>query len=118
MRILLVDDNALLRGQLARAIARMAGTSVDEASGVAMAFDLAAANAYDVVISDEEMGDGFGHEVLERIAVSQPRCRRVLMSGAKPPERGPGEAAWERFFAKPDGLPDLLAWLKALPANP
>lgn len=111
MRVLLVDDDAILRVVLARAINKLPGVAVDEAGGVLAARGLLSARAYDAVISDEHMGDGLGHVLLADIYAAQPGCRRALMSGVSPPEI---DVSWERFFQKPNVLPDLLAWVRTV----
>lgn len=107
MRILLVDDDTLVRRALTRRI-RAHGVTVDEAGGVVEALTLLAQNAYEIVISDENMPDGFGHALLETIASSSPHSRRALMSGLQLPNAI--TTVWERFFQKPDEVDDIVRW--------
>lgn len=112
MRVLLVDDDSLLRRALSRRISSYAAAdvTVDEATGVAAARALLDAERYDVIISDERMPDGFGHGLLALAAELQPHARRALMSGTEPPTQADA-GAFERFFTKSDGLADLMAWV-------
>jgi DNA-binding NtrC family response regulator len=107
MRILLVDDDTLLRQSITRRL-RAHGANVDPASGVEEALKLAANNDYGLVISDEHMPDGFGHALLEAVADRHPTCRRVLMSAREAPNDV--DVVWERFFMKPDDITDLVVW--------
>jgi len=109
MRVLLVDDDTILRRSLCRRLA-LRGLAVDDAGGVKEALALLDANAYDAIVSDENMPDGVGQTLLARAAEKQPRCRRALMSGLGEPE-GVSNGCWERFFAKPEGISDLFSWL-------
>jgi DNA-binding NtrC family response regulator len=107
MRILLVDDDTLLRKALARRL-RACGVRVDAASGVHEALAMLACHPYEMVISDENMADGRGHELLASISQRQPACRRVLMSALDVPEGV--TVVWERFFTKPDDVDELIQW--------
>lgn len=110
MRVLLVDDDTMLRDALARRL-RSCGMSVDAAPGVAKALELLARSAYCIVISDEDMSDGYGHMLLATVAKHQPACRRALMSGRAAPAGI--EVVWERFFSKPEDVNAILAWSTA-----
>ena len=71
---------------------------------------------YDVVVTDEQMLDGFGHALLARSPSKRyPRCRRALRSGRDAPAIA--QPAWERFFAKPYDMSMLLRWLSDLAAE-
>lgn len=107
MRVLLVDDDDLLREALTRRL-RTRGMSVDSAGGVREALELLERNRYELIISDENMDDGDGHSLLGVVAERQPKCRRVLMSALEAPPGIP--IVWERFFAKPDDVDELVIW--------
>lgn len=81
-RILVVDDEPLLRRALARILV-LAGWEVLEAHTPAEAEDVLAAHA-DVaaVLCDEGLEADSGLAWLERLAVRRPAVRRVLLSGA------------------------------------
>lgn len=110
MRVLLVDDDDLLREALARRL-RSRGLNVDAANGVVEARDFLSRTTYRVVISDENMLDGWGHDLLAHVAAAQPSCQRALVSALDAPM---GVAiAWDRFFAKPDDMDALMKWAVA-----
>jgi len=75
-RLLVVDDDALLRGMSARTL-RHAGFEVVEADGGAQALALFAAQPFDLLLLDVLMPDMDGYEVCSRI--------RALPNGARVP---------------------------------
>jgi CheY-like chemotaxis protein len=81
-RILLVDDEAVLR-RLALTILSRQGYNVIEASGPVEALELAAAqpDSIDLILADVIMPGMRGWEMVERLRVSQPRARVLYMSG-------------------------------------
>ncbi len=107
MSILLVEDDPLV----ARATARLLRLrhEVTVAGGVAEALAALAGRAFDVVVSDFDLGDGTGDEVLARAAEVQPAARRVLYSGVSC--RGARFA--QRVVQKPATLEELDGALHA-----
>ncbi len=81
-RILLVDDEAVLR-RLAHTILLRQGYTVIEAPGPAEALELAAAqpDSFDLILADVMMPGMRGWELVERLRSSQPRARVLYMSG-------------------------------------
>lgn len=112
MRILLVEDQDILRRVLARSL-RVRGR-VDEADRLYPALDALGRRLYDVVIADEVLPDGSGRDLLTRVSQTQTRCRRVLMSGVDVPKEREPTPSYERFFRKPDELVALIHWLDAI----
>ena len=81
LRILIVDDDTDVRHML-RLMLQRSGNEVDEAEDGAEALRKAVKNSYDVAIVDFRMPPPDGLEVLTRLRDTQPRCVRILMSGA------------------------------------
>lgn len=87
MRILVVDDNPMMRRVLCR-ILRPGGADVFEAESGHKACMVIAYGKFDAVITDYEMPDINGDEVLRFTQKHSPDTRRVLVSGmgAEEPE--------------------------------
>jgi EAL domain-containing protein (putative c-di-GMP-specific phosphodiesterase class I)/CheY-like chemotaxis protein len=81
LRILIVDDDPDVRHMLKLMLQR-SGDEVDEAEDGAEALRKAIKNSYDAAIVDFRMPPPDGLEVLTRLRDTQPRCVRILMSGA------------------------------------
>ena len=80
-RVLVVDDDSNLRRVLSLMLQR-SGYQVDEASNGLEALQRATADSYDAAVVDYQMPPPDGLEVLGQLRDIQPRCVRVLMSGA------------------------------------
>lgn len=107
MRVLLVDDDDLVCEALGRRL-RSRGLEVDVATGVSEARRFLREKHYTVVISDQQMQDGRGHDLLAQVALTQPRAQRALVSALYEPS---GVAVhWDRFFAKPNEMDALMTW--------
>src|ERR1700709_2515614 len=98
MRALLVDDDELIRRALRRSLMK-APMQLDEAHSVKTGVAALQRVPYDVIVSDQEMGDGLGQELLAEAFKIRPSCRRALMSG-RGEVPSSCQATWERFFAK------------------
>jgi CheY-like chemotaxis protein len=109
MRVLVVDDDIIIRHYLQRTLRRHA--EVCEAAGVGDALRYLRSTSFDIVVADEHMPDGSGRMLLARARSMQTACRCVLISGddIELDENG----SYERFFPKLGGLPVLVAWLRA-----
>ncbi len=81
MRILVVEDDANLRSVLRAAMERK-GCEIEEACGGAEALRQIGRKAFDAAIVDYHLPPPDGLEVLRQLRAAQPRCVRVLMSGA------------------------------------
>jgi DNA-binding response OmpR family regulator len=109
MRILLVEDDAVVRRLLARSL-RLRGT-VDEAPDVAHAIARLHATRYDLVVTDHSLPDGTGMTVLSHAKEVHEGAIRVLISGGEVEVRP--ELA-QRVFLKPAELPNFIEWLDRL----
>ncbi len=80
-RLLIVDDDSEVRRTL-RFVLQRSGHDVDEAEDGSDALRKADTNNYEAAIVDYRMPPPDGLEVLGRLRDIQPRCVRILMSGA------------------------------------
>jgi DNA-binding NtrC family response regulator len=112
MRVLVVDDDIIIRHYFVRTLRRH--VEVEEASCVAEALAKFRAASFDVVIADERMPDGSGRALLARVSRLQSRCRRILISGHEV-EADPDDS-YERFFGKLGGLPNVVTWVRSVAA--
>ena len=108
-RVLVIDDEELVRAQLRRLL-ELRGYQVDEAcdglSGVAAHRERPA----DVLVIDMTMPDIDGAEVVRRIRDSDPNVAIVLSSGyqAHTASERLGPGAFQVFLPKPYGMSELL----------
>jgi EAL domain-containing protein (putative c-di-GMP-specific phosphodiesterase class I)/CheY-like chemotaxis protein len=79
--ILVVDDDAGLRRMLCLVLQR-SGHEVDEAGDGTAALNKALKRKYDAAVVDYQMPPPNGLELLSQLCNIQPRCVRILMSGA------------------------------------
>ncbi len=80
LRVLLVEDDPLVAAATARMLGRRHDVLV--ARSVSRGLAELAARTFDAVVSDFELGDGTGDQILARAAELQPAARRVLYTGA------------------------------------
>jgi EAL domain-containing protein (putative c-di-GMP-specific phosphodiesterase class I) len=80
-RILIVDDDASIRHML-RLVLQRSGFDTEEAEDGDEALRKATRSSYDAAVVDYQMPPPGGLELLTRLRDIQPRCVRVLMSGA------------------------------------
>ena len=102
MRVLLIDDDALVRQTLADTLAAE-GIEVD---GLACAEDalvlMRAGQVPDVLVADIDLGAGLGGLDLAAIARERhPAAEVVLISGSAPDPGQPALGRRERFLRKP-----------------
>jgi CheY-like chemotaxis protein len=79
-RILLVDDNAVVRDMLVDLVGSL-GYSADAASGGAEALALFDRNRYDIVLTDLLMPGMSGWEVLAGVRQRDPRMPVIIITG-------------------------------------
>ncbi|MEM6329566.1 MAG: response regulator [Planctomycetota bacterium] len=80
MKLLLVDDDELLRERLARALTKR-GYDVREAEGPAAALRLAQEDPPDLAVIDLKMPGGTGIEVVRELKRIAPDARSVILTG-------------------------------------
>jgi CheY-like chemotaxis protein len=108
--ILVVDDDASVRGLVVRILRSWGHTAIGEAGSVAEALDVADARRPDVVLVDVGLpdGDGFG---LTRLLRSKPWAMRVVIfsSDADPANNAAADRAGAiGFFPKDELLSPAL----------
>ena len=80
LRLLVVDDDAALRGRLVRVLERR-GFEVVDAEGVAEARRVINANNLTHAVLDMKLRDGSGLQIVEILKEQQPHCRIVMLTG-------------------------------------
>lgn len=116
-RVLLVDEDALLRSSLRRLLA-LEGYEVTEAEGGVEGVDLALADPPDLVLCDLRMPDLDGLEVLRRLR-ADPRTAGIpfvaITGGATPCTLDFGRAGGtDGYVQKPFLIDELLATVSRL----
>ena len=114
-KILVVDDEPLIR-QLNSDILADAGFHVDTAGDGVAAWDALQLNDYDLVITDNQMPNVSGVELIEKIRVAG-MVLPVIMASATLPEDGYVEHLWLQPFAmllKPYSLAEFVGTVKAI----
>jgi PAS domain S-box-containing protein len=120
LRVLVIDDEPLVRSQLRRLLERR-GHVVEEAGDGHVGLAALAARPPDLVLLDMTMPDIDGAEVLRRIRASGSRVPVIVASGYFDPaiELDLGSDAFQAFLAKPYSIADLDAALaRALAPRP
>jgi CheY-like chemotaxis protein len=107
-RVLLVDDEPLLRSLLGRALARADFEVAEAASGPA-ALQLFCADRFDLVISDVQMPLMTGIELLRKLRHQQPELPVVLISGVfeLAPDQSPADIGAFAVLSKPFPFEEL-----------
>jgi CheY-like chemotaxis protein len=117
--VLLVDDEKVLRRNLAKKL-RREGHEVIEADNGAVALTMLREHSVDVVVCDIRMPDMDGMALLERVREESPDLPFVLLTGAPDVStavRAVGAGAFQ-YLTKPDDLPKLGACVaKAIGAH-
>jgi DNA-binding NtrC family response regulator len=108
-RLLLVEDDVFVQRVFARQLRRRAELTVVD--GAAAARSLFAERVFDIVVSDMQLPDGNGLDVLADAARAYPAATFVLCSGSAPMPASlkPFEGGqMPLFMHKPEGLEELL----------
>jgi DNA-binding response OmpR family regulator len=104
-RLLLVEYDPLVRRALTRLLTRF--LAVREATTFDEAKALLGGEPFDVVLSDRELGDGDGVELLRLVAEAWPTATRILMTGRWVPDLS-GPSAPHHLLQKPFAPVELL----------
>jgi len=124
-RVLIVDDEAMVRSQLRRSL-ELRGYTVAEAGNGRVALEMLAAQpaSADVLILDMTMPDLDGAEVLHRLRAAGSRVPVVISSGYLDVavERRLPRGEFQSFLAKPYSATELVTAIErartARPADP
>ena len=80
LRILIIDDHAMLRAGCSALLTRWPGTEVVEAGSGEEGLNLALSNAPDVVLLDLNLPGASGFDVLKRLSTELPTARVIVFS--------------------------------------
>jgi DNA-binding NtrC family response regulator len=117
-RVLLVDDSTSNRMVLG-SLLEDEGVHVDEAASFAQARELLSAEgaAYDVVMIDQQLGDGLGSNLLPVVRARVPNARVMLISGAADEDLPPG-VVFDAAVRKGRDFNDVLTLMRRLVERP
>ncbi len=115
MRLLVVEDHTPTRQVLTRLLIR-AGHAVTDAATVAEAREIAAADHFDVVISDLGLPDGTGLELMRDLRAIHEHLRGIALSGYGMDEdlRRSREAGFTAHLVKPIDVNELRGTLRQI----
>ncbi len=114
-KVLVVDDEPLIR-RLNSEILAEAGFRVDTAGDGAAAWDALQLSDYDLMITDNQMPNVSGVELIEKIRVAG-MVLPIIMASATLPEDGYVEHLWLQPFAmllKPYSLAEFIGAVKSV----
>jgi DNA-binding response OmpR family regulator len=115
MRVLIVEDNDVVAGAIAKGL-RHQGIAADVAADGAAGLDKAGLAPYDVIVLDRDLPVVHGDEVCAQLA-GQPDGARILMltaAGAPDDRVGGLNLGADDYLAKPFHFPELVARIQAL----
>lgn len=98
LRILIVDDDEMVRECIARTLDKIADVTC--AANIETALAELDQRDFDALVTDNDLQPGSGIALLRHAAVRKPRMRRILMSGADIRD-SPIASCWDAFFLKP-----------------
>ncbi len=96
-RILVVDDNEIIRALTARFLARL-GYAVEVAADGADGWERVRSGVYDLLITDQEMPRLTGLQLAREVYQAR-LSLPILLVTATPPERDPADLAWNQIWA-------------------
>ncbi|OGR65374.1 MAG: hypothetical protein A2X31_10100 [Elusimicrobia bacterium GWB2_63_22] len=114
--LLIVDDEASMRKLYSRVFSS-GGYAVSMAASLTEALELTAANAFDLIITDFNLGDGEGTELIRKLKRSDKHTKAVLISGSLTSEELLETAARhgiQACFGKPFNSEELISTVSAL----
>lgn len=124
IRILVVEDNATFR-ETVRDLLRDAGYEVRGARNVRKATKRLSKHDFDLVLTDVELGDATGFDVIAVATVRRPATKLIVMSGNTTFSEQALQSGAARFLEKPfsaqqllDVIDDLLHDLSIAPDSP
>ena len=114
--LLIVDDEASMRKLYSRVFSS-GGYAVSVAASLAEAIELTAANAFDLIITDFNLGDGKGTELIRELKKNGRPAKAVLISGSLTSEELLKTAAQhgiQACFGKPFNSEELIRTVSTL----
>lgn len=114
MRLLVVEDDAMLAGGLARAL-RRAGYAVDLTASGEEAISASRAQAYDLILLDINLPDINGISVLRTLRAGRDETPVIILTANhRPDQKVEGlDGGADDYVAKPFDLDELLARIRA-----
>ncbi|MFQ3535322.1 MAG: response regulator [Aggregatilineales bacterium] len=114
MRILIVEDNAVFRETM-RELLRDLGYKVRGARSYSKAVKRLTHHKFDLVLSDIDIGDGSGFDVLQLARQTHPEACVILMSGDADPQtvQLALDSGAAHFLPKPFSLQALMQTVEA-----
>jgi DNA-binding response OmpR family regulator len=113
VRVLVVEDHAMLAGRLAEGL-RRAGIAVDAVHDGAAALDAVAQTSYDVIVLDRDLPVVHGDSVCRAIAGSGPRILMLTAAGGVADRVDGLELGADDYLPKPFAFVELVARVRAL----
>ncbi len=113
LRILVVEDNDTFR-ETVRDLLKDAGYKVRGARSVRKAAKRLNHHTFDLILTDYELGDASGLDVIEIANARHPGIKLVMMSGRDEMAAQALESGAARFLAKPFDAHELLHTIEAL----
>lgn len=115
LKVLVVDDEELVREMLARLLRRN-GIACEQASSQEEAIQRLEAERFDILITDQNMPGGSGAELITFVAMKSPETATIMISGEQDPilsdlTRQLGGVA---FLSKPFDEEDLMSVVRVL----
>ncbi len=112
-RILIVDDEDMVRNYVRRALSSR-GWEVTEASNGLAALDLVKAGTFDALICDLKMPDMRGEEVIKNVRASRPEMRVIVITGSVSNITTPIVPGVEvdGFLIKPFGIDEIRGMIE------
>jgi DNA-binding NtrC family response regulator len=117
-RVLVVDDDDLLRNCLGRVLRRVSELSMSADVGEAQG--LLRERPFDIIVSDLNLPDGDGLTLLAEAARVQPAAKRFVFSGHEPSteaRRAVEGGLLAGIFRKPEGMNELVAFVRQFGAE-
>jgi DNA-binding NtrC family response regulator len=108
-KILVVEDQPLIRRCICEALKRRGGYEVDEAGDGAEALELIKARRFDLVISDLMIPKLDGLKLVNEVRSVSPQTGVLVMTGYLSKKSAKQSLAGIEFVTKPFGFDDLLA---------
>ena len=117
MKVLVVDDSAIVRVRLAELVAELQGIDlVAQAGDAEQAFELVSSLKPDVVILDVRMPSGSGIDLIEEIKRAQQAAKIIMLTNYPSPENR--EQSFTRgadyFFDKSGEIEEVIRVLQDL----
>lgn len=115
LKILVVDDEDLVRQMIARLLRRN-GIACEQAASLDEAVPLLDEEHYDILITDQNMPGGSGAELITFVTMKSPGTATIMISGERDPILADltQQLGGVGFLAKPFDEEDLMSLIRTL----